>query len=521
MNTIPLIFPVTCHTNHVGPGSTFVAIKGYEKDGADFISQAIEKGATSIVIENEVKLSDQVMVLIDQKNVAVRRVPDARLALALLSAQAASNPAQPLKIIGITGTKGKTTTSFLLWHILKTAGYKTALLSTVNNYIGDEKFPAPLTTAQPDYLHQFLKLCVEQNVTHVVMEVAAQALSLHRVYGIEFDGIIFTNFSLEHLEFYSSMEEYFAAKCRIFASAKPHAPILINGDDAWCKKISRAPNMELFSINKEKDIRCFIRSWRVIGTPCVPESTSHDSKKNDLWFVNPVLHTQNGNSPRTGKIFMNIDVKNTSVDLIKQDSFSCPALVGSFNAYNATAAATMALKLGVSPDALARGLATFSGVRGRFEKHELPNGAVCIIDYAHNPSSYESVLGALRAMTDHLIVVFGAGGKRDPSKRPIMGGLAAQFADVVMITSDNPRTEDPETIIADIERGIAPIHAAKVIKIVDRKDAIERAYAVARKGSIIALLGKGPDEYQIIGEQKFPFCEVEIIRSVAISTEKG
>lgn len=444
MNTIPSIFPVTCHTNHVGPGSTFVAIKGYEKDGVDFIAQAIQKGAQSIVIGNEVKLSDQVVMLIKEKNVVVRQVPDARLALAILSAQAAGNPAQQLKIIGITGTKGKTTTSFLLWHILKTAGYKTALLSTVNNYIDDQKFSAPLTTAQPDYLHQFLKLCVAQGVTHVVMEVAAQALSLHRVYGIEFDGIIFTNFSLEHLEFYASMEEYFAAKCRIFASAKPHAPILINGDDAWCQRIARTASMETFG-----------------------------------------------------------------------PQFSCPALVGSFNAYNATAASTMALKLGVRHDALECGLATFTGVRGRFERHELPNGAVCIIDYAHNPSSYESVLGALRAMTDHLIVVFGAGGKRDPSKRPIMGGLAAQFADVVMITSDNPRTEDPEMIISDIERGIAPIHAAKVVKIVDRKDAIERAYAVARTGSIIALLGKGPDEYQIIGDQKLPFCEVDIIKSAA------
>jgi UDP-N-acetylmuramoyl-L-alanyl-D-glutamate--2,6-diaminopimelate ligase len=507
MNTLPSIFPVTCHTNHVGPGSTFVAIKGYEKDGADFIAQAIEKGAAALVIENEVKLSDQVVMLIKEKNVVLRSVPDTRLALAILSAQAAGNPASQLKIIGITGTKGKTTTSFLLWHILKTAGYKTALLSTVNNYLDDQKFSAPLTTAQPDYLHQFLKLCVEQGVTHVVMEVAAQALSLHRVYGIEFDGIIFTNFSLEHLEFYASMEEYFAAKCRIFALAKPHAPILINGDDAWCQKINRSPNMETFSIWEENNNVNFIRSWRVIGAQSVPESTSHDLRKKDLWIRYFWFVKLTDNSPRTNEKFSRIEAKKTP--------YSCPALVGSFNAYNATAASTMALKLGVSEDALAYGLATFIGVRGRFERHELPNGAVCIIDYAHNPSSYESVLSALRAMTDHLIVVFGAGGKRDPSKRPLMGGLAAQFADVVMITSDNPRTEDPEMIIADIERGIAPIHAAKVLKIVDRKIAIERAYAVARTGSIIALLGKGPDEYQIIGDQKLPFCEVEIIQSAA------
>lgn len=449
MNNLPLTFPIACHTNQVGPGSTFVAIKGYEKNGVEYIPDAIAKGATSIVIENEANLSDEVLMLLEQKKIVVRRVPDTRLALAILSAQAAGNPAKQLKIIGITGTKGKTTTSFLLWHLLKTAGYKTALLSTVNNYINDEKFSAPLTTAQPDYLHQFLKLCVENDVTHVVMEVAAQALSLHRVYGIEFEGVIFTNFSLEHLEFYANMEDYFAAKCRIFGMTKAHAPILINGDDIWCQKIKPTENMHFFSLLRETN------------------------------------------------------------------TFSCPALIGSFNAYNVTAASMMALKLGISSEAIEQGLATFPGVRGRFERHELPNGATCIIDYAHNPSSYESALGALREMTDHLIVVFGAGGKRDPSKRPLMGQVAAQFADVVLLTSDNPRTEDPELIIADIERGIIPAHTAKVIKIIDRKVAIERAYALARQGTIIALLGKGPDEYQIIGDQKLPFSEAEIIQSIA------
>lgn len=461
MNTLPEIFPVTSHTDHVGIGSTFVAIKGFDKEGVDYIAQAIEKGATKIVVDENAALSNDVLALIKENNVLLRVVPDARLALAILSAEAAGHPAQKLCIIGITGTKGKTTTSFLLWHILKTAGYKTALLSTVNNYLGDEKFVAPLTTAQPDYLHQFLKLCVERGVTHVVMEVAAQALSLHRVYGIEFDGIIFTNFSLEHLEFYPNMEAYFEAKCQIFGMAKPNAPILINGDDEWCKKIPGRPNMETFSISSENN------------NPVRPE-------------------------------------------LIEGQSFySCPTLVGSFNAYNVTAASTMAQKLHVPETSIAHALATFPGVRGRFERHELPNGAVCIIDYAHNPSSYESVLGALRPMTDHLIVLFGAGGKRDPSKRPLMGGLAAQFADVVIITTDNPRTEDPEAIVADILRGIAPEHQPKVLTIMDRKEAIEHACSMARKTSMIALLGKGPDEYQIIGDQKFHFSEAEIINGIA------
>jgi len=479
MNNIPTVYPVTCHTKHVGPGSTFVAIKGYEKDGADFIPDAIAKGATTIIIGSEVHLHPQVLQLTQEHEVELQEVADPRLALAQLSAQAADYPAAKLKIIGITGTKGKTTTSFLLAHLLKSAGHKTALLSTVNNYVGDQKFDAPLTTAQPDYLHQFLKLCVEQGVTHVVMEVAAQALSLHRVHGIQFDGVIFTNFSLEHLEFYPDMDTYFAAKCQIFGMAKPDTPILINGDDEWCRKISLVENMFLFSADSEK-----------------------------YKTVRPELIE--------GHSFNLQGLENTvRPEVLEGYSFSCPALIGSFNAYNATAAATMALKLGVSRESVDHGLATFTGVRGRFERHELANGALCIIDYAHNPSSYESVLGALRVMTDHLIVVFGAGGKRDPSKRPIMGGLAAQFADVAIITSDNPRTEDPGAIMADIERGIAAEHVCKVIKLSDRKQAIERAYGMARVGSIIALLGKGPDEYQIIGDQKQPFSEAEIIESLS------
>ncbi len=464
MNTLPKTYPVTCHTNHVGEGSTFVAIKGFEKDGVDFIPDAIKKGASTIIIGEEVQLHPQVLKLIEEHEVELQYVEDPRLALAQLSAQAAGYPAEKLKIYGITGTKGKTTTSFLLFHLLKSAGFKTALLSTVNNYIGDEKFAAPLTTAQPDYLHQFLKLCVERGVTHVVMEVAAQALSLHRVHGIQFDGVIFTNFSLEHLEFYPNMETYFAAKRMIFDHAKEGAPILINADDEWCKKIERTANMETFSVDLKNN------------NPVRPESIEGHS------------------------LF-----------------FTCPSLIGPFNAYNATAAANMALKIGIPHETVVQGLNTFSGVRGRFERHPLSNGATCIIDYAHNPSSYESVLGALRSMTDHLIVVFGCGGRRDASKRPIMGKLAAQFADVAIITSDNPRTEDPVTIMCDIERGIEAHDCAKVIKLIDRKEAIERAYKLARRGSIIVLLGKGPDEYQIIGEQKFYFSEAEIINGLSES----
>jgi len=229
---LPTIYPVACHTDHVGPGSIFVAIQGFKQDGVRYIQQALEKGATEIVVQDDAELSDLPL------GVHAHKVSDTRKALAELSAQAAGYPAKKLKIIGVTGTKGKTTTVYLIEQVLKTAGYKTARLSTVNNAILDRENKAQLTTPQPDYLHQFFKRCVQEDVEYVVMEVAAQALSLHRVHGLQFDGVIFTNFSQEHGEFYDSMEDYFAAKCTIFEQINPGSPVLVNADDAWCRKIN-------------------------------------------------------------------------------------------------------------------------------------------------------------------------------------------------------------------------------------------------------------------------------------------
>lgn len=469
--SLPSIYPVTCHTDHVGSGSTFVVIKGYSHDGITFIPQALEKGAKTIVIEHDVQLPEYIQKQILDHNAQIVGVEDTRKALATLSAQAAGFPAQQLKIIGITGTKGKTTTTFLIEHILQHAGYKTALTSTVKNKIVDQEFSAPLTTAQPDYLHQFLKTCVQVGVEYVVMEVAAQALSLHRVEGIEFDGIIFTNFALEHLEFYASMDEYFAAKCLIFNHGKKNAPALINADDPQVVSL----------INHHSPMISY--GW---------------SSKADV-IINKVRDSVNS-------LDCTISWQNSSYDL------KVPALMGTFNIYNVVAAVTMATYCHVPIVQTMQALQTFSGVPGRLERYQLPNGAVCIIDYAHNPLSYEQVLSMLRQLTQHLIVVFGAGGNRDASKRPIMGSLATQFADVVILTSDNPRTEDPATIIANIEQGITDKH--KVIHELDREKAIRKAYALSKQASIIALLGKGPEQYQIIGEQKIPFSEKKIINGI-------
>ena len=476
--TMPCIFPVTCHTDFVGEGSTFVAIEGYADNGVRYIEDAIKKGARTIVVHSNSLLDDSLLNFISDKGIQLERVCNTRKALAHLSAQAAGNPAQKLKIIGVTGTKGKTTTTFLLEHILATAGYKTALISSVQNKIKNSIFKAPLTTPQPDYLQQFLRICLDSGVEYVVMEVAAQALSLHRVEGIAFCGVIFTNFSHEHLEFYDNLEHYFAAKCRIFSHLLPGAPALINSDNEFC-----APLLEQLNLKNN-----FIVSYGFNSTHAVSQGLCQADVSRGINVA--------------------ITYNNKKILVL------CTRLFGLYNAYNILAAATMALELKIDEEIIIHALEKFAGVPGRLQQNFLPNGAQSFIDYAHNPESFQAVLSTLRELTHHLIVVFGAGGGRDKLKRPIMGVIATTIADVVIITSDNPRFEDPQAIVEDIVADISESMRAKLIQELDRKKAIEYAYMVSESGSIIALLGKGPDEYQIVGSTKHYFSERSIIEQL-------
>jgi len=475
----PLHFFVACHTDNVGPGSTFVAIQGMNIDGVQFIPEAINRGASCIVLEHDVILSIAIEQIIQKLAIRVERVANSRLALAHMSARANGYPAKKLRIIGITGTKGKTTTAFLIEHIFRVAGYKTALISSIKNSINGHDLIAPLTTPQPDYLHHFFQCCVNQSIDIVVMEVAAQALSLHRTAGIEFDGVLFTNFSLEHLEFYSSMESYFDAKMALFQQCKPNVPIVINADDDHGKKLLNIyPNAIAFGCYDQAIIKGLIDE--------IPRgATMHGVT---MKIVRPA----------------------------KELDITCAGLLGDFNAYNILAAVSMAISFGIGEQTITQALTTFPGVPGRLQKYTLPNGALCIIDYAHNPASYRAVLFLLKSKTDHLIVVFGAAGKRDASRRPLMGSIAAQFADIVVLTTDNPRGENPIQIIDDIVFGISPDQQYKVIREMDREQAIKKAYAHSRAGTIIAILGKGTDEYQIIDTSKIPFSEIEIVKSLSV-----
>lgn len=454
---------VTSHTKYITTGTTFVAIKGMKQDGVQYIPEALARGATCIIVDQASVVSADMQQACQRNNVPIVVVENPRKSLAEMSAKAHGYPAQQLYIIGITGTKGKTTTTFLTEHILRTAGYKTALLSTVKNSIDGVDYSTELTTQQPDYIHAFLAECVRQGVTHVVMEVAAQAVSLYRVHGILFDQVLFMNFSHEHGEFYATQGEYFAAKAALLQYVKPNGTVLLTDDD------ERIAHLE------------------VVGTKKIivqHRAQAYESSLQGIYF------TYNGNS------------------------YSCSSLFGPFNVCNARFACAVAEQCGVTSVDIYQAFKTFTRVPGRLDRYLLPNGALGCIDYAHNPASFEAILSMLREYTDLLIVVFGAGGDRDTSKRSVMGAIAVQYGDVLVLTSDNPRSEDPCCIVDDIMEGIQPAQQHKVYIELDRERAILKAYELSEKGAIIALLGKGPDEYQIIKDEKIYFSEREILKNL-------
>lgn len=453
--------PVTSNTRFVAPGGTFVAIQGQREDGASYIPEALQRGAKKIVVDRALDRALREQIVAAGASLVV--VSDARRSLALLSAKAHGYPALQLKLFGITGTKGKTTTSFLLEHLLATAGHQVALLSTVTNKIAGISYPTELTTQHPDYIHFFLRACLERGVTHVVVEVAAQAVTLHRVATLLFDSVIFTNFSQEHGEFYATQDDYFAAKAALLAQLKEDAPVLLNEDDARVAALASSVRRPLF-----------FPGSRFVGESSLAGLTFEDAGS----------------------------------------QFRCPALVGSYNMSNALAAIRCARLQGISEETLQKGLASFSGVPGRLDVYRLPKDVLAIIDYAHTPSSVEQVVRVARQLSSHVIVVTGAGGDRDREKRPLMAKIAAEFADLVFITTDNPRSESPAAIAEEMVAGVPAEHRAKVVVELDREAAIRAAYARAQQGTVMLLLGKGPDEYQIIGHEKVPFSERAILQSL-------
>ncbi len=481
---MPEIFPVCSHTKNVGPGSTFVAIKGLQDNGINYIQEALNRGATIIIADKTVELSSEITQAIYAKKATLHLVENTRKTLADLSAKAAQIDYEALTIIGVTGTKGKSTTTHLLFNMLKKTGASVACLNSVYNMINDTIFSAPLTTAQPDYLQQFLKLCQDNKVQYVVMEVAAQAFTFHRIDGIQFDAFIFTNFEQEHGELYRTINDYFKAKCELFKHIKINASVFVNADDKACKII----------INQKKQLD------RETNSEVLGFSLTNDFKS----YYHSNYKALPGNNSQVSLMI------NNSNYIFKYTGFT-----GLFNAYNVTAALiTLNDFLPITQDLLGTESFNFPPLRGRSEEYNLPNGARVIIDYAHTPNSFDAILGSVRQLTNHLIVIFGAGGGKDHEKRPLMGAVAAHWADLVIISSDNPRHEDPVIIANAIKAGVDQMHLNKVVIELDREKAINFAYSKTQEGSIIMLLGKGPDEYQIYGDIKMPFSEKNIVLNI-------
>lgn len=459
---MPSTFPVTCHTNCVGKGTTFVVIKGLHQDGMLYVPLALERGALEIVIEEGMHVSEEIKQLCVQHGATISYVQNTRKALAQLSAQAAGYPAEKLKLYGVTGTKGKTTSVWMWYHILLQQNSAVALISTVGNYIGDIKFETHMTTPQPDYIHQFFKLCVEQKIEYVVMEVAAQATTFFRLETLEFDTFIFTNLEREHGELYPTMDEYFEAKRKIIDYVK--GSLIINIDNQY--------GAQLYTM--------------------YPDATPYSFKDNLVEY------------------FFEYVPKRTENHLVLHDTaFIYNQFLGLFNAYNLAAVIIACKENGsnISHLMLNQYISIIPPVPGRMEQYTVYTGATVIIDYAHTPSSFEALFSTLFVYNKKLIIIFGAGGGKDRSKRPIMGSIAAKYAHRIYITNDNPRFEDPVDIAQHIFLGIPEDKHSLVSIELDRKKAIENAISESDSHTIILVLGKGPDEYQIVAGEKLFFSD--------------
>ena len=451
----------------VTPGQVFVALKGQHADGTAFARQAIERGAAAVVSEQPAP---------DGVHVPWAIVEDARLALAVLATTFYRDPSREMRVIGITGTNGKTTTAYLVAAIFDAAGIRCGILGTVGYRVGDEVREATRTTPEAPEVQALLRQMVDRKCGACAMEVSSHALSLHRVAGITFAAGIFTNLTRDHLDFHADMDDYFRAKRRLFEMLPRDAPSLINLDDPRGAALVEAGGRPMtYAINRPADV-----------TPG-PLSFSLSGLSFDVRTPGGTLHV-------TSK------------------------LVGRPNVYNILAAVSAAIALDVPVRAIERGLESLDGVPGRFQVVSDANDEVTVVvDYAHTDDALRNLLETARPLTPgRMITVFGCGGDRDRTKRPLMGAVAGRLSDLIVLTSDNPRGEDPNRIIEEVRRGITPDtrrdSAQRLLTIVDRHAAIAKAIELARPGDVVLVAGKGHEKYQVIGDRALPFDDVAVAR---------
>ena len=454
-------------SRRVAAGSVFVALRGLKADGAAFAAQAIARGAIAVVSEGPRPESIGVPWL---------QVSDARLALALLADQFHDHPSRRMAVIGVTGTNGKTTTAYLLASILDTAGMNAGILGTVAYRVGREEREASRTTPEAPDVQPLLHEMLDRGCRSGVMEVSSHALSLRRVDGMRFAAGVFTNLTRDHLDFHEDMEAYFAAKRRLFELLPPDAPGVLNVDDPRGAAL-----------------------FEVCGRP-----VTYGIAKPAEVSPGPIEIALGG---------LSFDIRTPKGVVAIRSK-----LVGRPNVYNILAATATAVALDLPIEAIARGVTELSGVPGRFEVVSSPaDDVTVVVDYAHTDDALRNLLETARPLASRrLITVFGCGGDRDRTKRPLMGMVAARLSDVVLITSDNPRSEDPARIIEEIRRGVPAGgggQARDVIDVIDRADAIERAVALAEAGDLLLIAGKGHEKYQQIGDRVLPFDDGEVART--------
>lgn len=452
----PEISNVTDDSRNVRKSSAFVCIKGNKHDGHNYAKKALEKGAAIVICDHDIGISKSIVV------------DDTRKAYALMCANYYGNCHRKMKMIGVTGTNGKTTTAFIIKNILEENGYKVGLIGTVGVQIGKEKYPADYTTPDSATLHRYFYMMKMAGCDVCVCEVSSQSLSQQRVYGISFDISVFTNLSREHLDYHRNMEAYAEAKARLM---KISDVCVINADDGYADFMRHnAKNKVItYAIASDADVKA--ENVRLL----------HDGVSYTL---------------RTAKGAFDISY----------------GVIGEFSVYNSMAALVACSVMNVDARRAVKAVAQTSNVCGRTEKVENNRGINIIIDFAHTPDSLENVLKTVKNIYDkRIITVFGCGGDRDKTKRPIMGETACRYSDLVYVTSDNPRTEDPQKIIDDI---VKDLDRHSYVRIADRTEAIRAAVLEAKPGDTVLIAGKGHEKYQIKGTQKFRYDEREIIRKI-------
>lgn len=452
------ITSLSCDTRTIKPGALFVALPGYHWNGNDFMEEALVKGAVAVLCGVRPDFHGPWLM-----------VEDPRASLAVLSCNWFGHPAQEMTILGVTGTNGKTTTTYLLKAMLENVlGAKVGLIGTNQNMIGNQVLPAIRTTPEAYDLQELLRGMADAKCTHVVMEVSSHALMLHRVDGIWFKAAIFTNLTQDHLDFHGTMERYREAKSKLFHQCETG----------------------IFNLDDEAG------RWYAETSPCARFTYSENKAEADLLAENIRLRSDH--------------VEFEALILGKISRVRLP-IPGGFTIYNALGVIACGLVLGLPLAEIAASMAAASGVKGRVEVVPTKAPYTVLIDYAHTPDALENILLTARDFTEkRLLCLFGCGGDRDRSKRPVMGEIAASLADLVILTSDNPRTEVPEAIMADVEAGF-PAGFTALVKEVDRRRAIRLALAQGEPGDVIVFAGKGHETYQEIGLERFHFDEREEI----------